>query len=281
MDSLVTTEWLAAELGADDLVVVDATKHLASAGRDERAEYVESHIPAARFLDLGTLVDETSQVPSALPRPDQFAARLASLGITREMRVVFYDDSAVKTSARAWFLARAHGLEKVAILDGGIAKWRSEGRPLEGGAPDATGAQSFELPSPTRIRFKADMLANIESASEQVLDARDTGRFTGATEDTVHNLPSGHIPGSRNLHFVQLFAEDGTFRSQGKLRMLFEQAGIALDRPVTTTCGSGVTASVLLFALHLLGHDDTALYDGSWSDWGSDPEMPKATGEAQ
>ena len=281
MDTLVSTQWLAEALGAPDLIVVDATKHLPGAGRDEQAEYLAGHIPGARFLDIGSLVDATSPVPSALPRPDQLAERLASLGVSPSTRVVFYDDCAVKTAARAWYLTHVHGMQQVAVLDGGLAKWKAEERALESGEPAIAPAPPFKLQPPACIRFKSDMLGNVESGADQVVDARDAGRFSGETVDTIHNLPTGHIPGSRNLPFTQLYNADGTFRPPDQLRELFDAAGIDPAQPVTATCGSGVTACVLLLALHLLGHRETALYDGSWSDWGSDPATPKATGAAQ
>ena len=277
MDSLVSTQWLAEQLGADDLVILDATRHLPAAGRDGRAEFLENHIAGARFFDLAALVDDTSDVPQALPRPEQLAMELARCGASPRSRIVFYDDSGVKTSARAWYLCRAHGLNNVAILDGGFGKWKAEGRAVENGDPEVTRAQSFSLPAPTGIRFKSDMLSNIEGCYEQVLDARDKGRFSGITIDEVHGQPTGHIPGSCNLPFGQLFQEDGTYKPIDDLREALISAGIDLDQPVVTTCGSGVTACVLLFALHLVGHDDTSLYDGSWLDWGSDPKTPKAT----
>ena len=277
MDSLVSTEWLAEHLHRDDVVVLDATRHLPNAGRDARAEFEERHIPGARFFDLTTLVDDTSDVPQALPRPDQLAAALSACGADRSSRIVFYDDSAVKTAARGWFLCHAHGLEHVAILDGGLSKWRSEGRPLESGQSQTNSKSSFILPEPNRIRFKRDMLDNIKSEEAYVLDARDNGRFSGATEDGVHGQPTGHIPGSCNLPFGQLFEADGTYKSRDELNRMLGDAGITLAKPVITTCGSGVTACALLFALHLTGRDDTALYDGSWLDWGSDPETPNAT----
>lgn len=277
MDSLVSTDWLASEIGTPGLVVVDATSHLPAAARDPRAEYLAAHIPGARFFDLASLVNQTSPVPAALPRPDQLAQRLADLGVRMGDRIVLYDDSAVKTSARAWFLLRAHGIDTVSILDGGLSKWKAEGRALESGETEVVAIEVAELPSPLAVRFKADMLANLDSGAAQVLDARDPGRFSGKVEDTVHNLPSGHIPGSCNLPFFQLFKDNGTFKSHDELRAHFEAVGIDLNSPIVTTCGSGVTASVLLFALHLIGHDNWALYDGSWLDWGSDPDTPKAT----
>lgn len=277
MDSLVSTQWLAAHLGDDDLVVLDASRHLPAAGRDARAEFLESHVAGTRFFDLAALVDDTSDVPQALPRPEQLAMELARCGASPRSRIVFYDDSGVKTSARAWYLCRAHGLNNVAILDGGFGKWKAEGRAVESGDQKVTRAQSFSLPAPTGIRFKSDMLSNIEGCNEQVLDARDKGRFSGTTIDEVHGQPTGHIPGSCNLPFGQLFQEDGTYKPIDDLREALISAGIDLDQPVITTCGSGVTACVLLFALHLVGHDDTSLYDGSWLDWGSDPKTPKAT----
>ncbi|MBA4164417.1 MAG: 3-mercaptopyruvate sulfurtransferase [Erythrobacter sp.] len=276
MESLVSTEWLAARLGEPRLVVIDASAHLPAAGRDAHAEFLEVHIPGARFLALARLVDTASDVPQALPRPEQLANELATLGIGPGDRIVFYDDSAVKTSARAWFLCRAHGIGNVAILDGGLAKWKAEGRALESGPSQIEMVKPMSLLSPARIRYKADMLANIAHGSEQVVDARDNARFSGAVVDTVHNLPGGHIPGACNLPFATLFREDGTYKPLDELRAALDAAGIDPDRPIVTSCGSGVTACVLLFALHLVGREDTALYDGSWLDWGGDPATPKS-----
>ena len=282
MDSLVSTEWLAGELGVSDLKVIDASAHLPAKNRDPRAEFAAAHIPGALFLDLGSLKDAGSPVPNALPTAAQFAERMAKLGIGRDDRIVIYDDSDVKTSSRAWLILRMNGLRNVALLDGGIAKWKAEGRPLERGEAFGESIAAQEAQSDWRnVRSKAEVIANIETRAEQVIDARDAGRFTGETEDTVHNLPGGHIPGARNLFFGDLFAADGTFKPEGDLRTAFERAGVDLSRPIVTSCGSGVTASVLLFALHLLGIDDAALYDGSWSEWGADPATPKETGVAR
>lgn len=276
--SLVSTEWLAEHLDDPRVVVLDGSKHLPAAGRDEAAEFAAAHIPGARFFDIASLVDETSPVPSAFPRPDQVAQRLADLGVRLGDKIVIYDDSAVKTSARAWFTLTAHGIENVAVLDGGLGKWRAEERPLESGTTSPTPAEPTALQEAGRLRFKADMLANLETKAEQVLDARAADRVYGAGIDPVHGGQNGRIPGSCNLPFGELFNADGTYKSVDELREAFRHAGIDLDAPVTTTCGSGITASVLAFALHLLGKEDWALYDGSWSEWESDPDTPKEQG---
>ena len=278
--SLVSTEWLDSHLGEPGLVVLDASRHLPAAKRDPLAEFEAAHIPGARFLDLATLTDTTSQVPSALPNAAQLAGRLASLGVQTGDRIVIYDDSAVKTAARAWFAMRAHGLEQVGILDGGLEKWRDEGRPMESGIPDITPEEPMTLADTTGVRFKADMLANLETGAEQVLDARGADRVFGSGIDPVHGGQNGRIPGALNLPFGQVFADNGTFRSPEDLRAAFESAGVDWARPIVTTCGSGVTASVLLFAAHLAGKDDVALYDGSWQEWEADPDTPKAQGPA-
>ncbi|HEU4650023.1 MAG TPA: 3-mercaptopyruvate sulfurtransferase [Croceibacterium sp.] len=280
MDDLVSTAWLAERLAEPGLVVIDASAHLPDAGRDARADFEKAHIPGARFLDLDGLKDLSSQVPAALPTAAQFAARMAELGVNDGDRLVIYDDSAAKTSARAWFICRMHGINQVAILDGGLGKWRAERRPLERGAGTAGAGKVTPGPGRVTVRTKAEVLANVASAEEQLLDARGAARFTGAEPEFRPGLASGHIPGSLNLPFGRMLKPDGTFRDEAGLRAAFAEAGIDLERPVVTTCGSGVTAAVLLFALHLLGKDDVALYDGSWSEWGADPATPKATGPA-
>jgi thiosulfate/3-mercaptopyruvate sulfurtransferase len=280
MESLVSTQWLADHLGEAGLVVLDASAHLPDAQRDPRAEFETAHIPGARFLDLSTLIDPDSPVPSAVPTGAQFAERVRALGVNDGDRVVIYDDSAVKTAARAWFIARMHGVKEVAILDGGLRKWRAEGRPLESG-PVAPSAGNFSAsPGHGTVRFKSDMLVNLGSQREQVVDARGRARFSGEEADFRPNIASGHIPGSCNLPYNLLFQHDGTFCRAANLKRAFELAGMDLDKPIVTTCGGGVTAAVLLFALHLLGKDDVALYDGSWSEWGADPATPKELGAA-
>jgi len=279
LPSLVSCAWLAARLDHPDLAVLDASRHLPAAGRDAVAEFAAGHIPGARFLDLAALSDETSPVPQALPRPDQLAARLAALGIAPGTAIVLYDDSAVRTAARAWFMLRESGWTDVAILDGGLGKWRAEGRPIasrEPGTPSP--ASPASLAAPGRVRSKADLLANLASHAEQVIDARGADRVFGTGTDPVHGLPMGRIPGALNVPYTGLFEADGTYKAPAALREAFTEGGVDLASPVTTTCGSGITACTLLFALHLIGKDDTALYDGSWLEWGADPATPKQQG---
>jgi thiosulfate/3-mercaptopyruvate sulfurtransferase len=276
--SLVSSDWLAAQLGAPDLVVLDASYHLPAAGRDAAAEFAAAHIPGARFLGLASLFDAGSSVPYAIPTPAQLAERLASLGVAADAAIILYDDSAIRTAARAWFVLTALGRSKVAILDGGFGKWRAEGLPVESGTPDHSPAAAATFAPPARVRSKADMLANLESRAEQVLDARSADRVYGSGIDPVHGGPNGRIPGALNLPFTQVLNADGTYKSPEALSAAFTAAGIDLAQPITATCGSGVTASVLLFALHLIGVETAALYDGSWSEWSADPATPKAQG---
>lgn len=278
MDGLVTTEWLAAALGAGDLLVLDATYTSTLPGaakQDPRAEFTEGHIPGAWFLDLDTLIDADDPLPSMLPPRAVFEERMASLGVTAESRIVLYDNSPHHTACRAWWVLGMFGVE-AAILDGGIAKWNSEGQPLENGM-SASRRSVFEVGA---AKARVRSLAEMKATSEQIVDARSMARFTGEEPDPRSDCESGHIPGSKSLTYGRLFNPDRTWKPLDAIRAEFEAAGIDLDKPLVATCGSGITASVLVFAAHLLGHD-AALYDGSWSEWGADPFTAKAQGPAE
>ncbi len=277
MDALVTTEWLAGELGARDLRIVDATYVDAATGRDAAAEYDAAHIPGAVFLDLATLRDTDAELPNTVPGPAKFASRMQALGLGDGCRIVLYDSSPWRTAARAWFLLRLFGVRDVAILDGGIAKWRAEGRDIAMG-PETPRQRHFTVqPGEAQLRDLPAMKANLDSHAEQIVDARSAARFTGDESDPRAGVASGHMPGARNLPYGVLLNADGTWKRGDALRAAFEDAGVDLARPIVTTCGSGITAAVVAFGAHLLG-TDAALYDGSWSEWGADPSTPKALG---
>jgi thiosulfate/3-mercaptopyruvate sulfurtransferase len=280
MEPLVTTAWLAKELGASDLRIVDATKFLPGSDRNAKADYEAGHIPGAVFMDLAELVDPNDPVDNMAPKAEKFASRMQSLGLGDGSRIVLYDDSPLKSATRAWWLLKLFGAHDVALLDGGIAKWKAEGRPVEEGNHTLRHRHFTVWRDANVVRTKDQMLANVVSGGEQVADARPAGRFTGEEAEIRPGMASGHIPGSRSLPHSTLFNADGTWKNAAELRASFVAAGIDLDKPLVTTCGSGMTAAVLAFAAHLIGKEDVALYDGSWTEWGADPDTPKATGAA-
>ena len=280
VDSLVSTEWLERELGAPDLKLIDATAFLPGTGRDARAEFEQAHIPGAVHLDLEEVSDSDSPFPHMLPSEAKFSSRMQSLGARDGNRFVVYDNSPIHTSARIWWMLKSFGAHYVALLDGGFQKWMAEGRPVEQGRePHRHGHFTASL-DPGAAVDKAFVRTLVGAGTHELVDARPASRFAGADPEPRPGLASGHIPGARSLPQGQLFNADNSWKRGDALRAEFEAAGIDLARPMVTSCGSGVTAAVLLFGAHLLGKDDVQIYDGSWTEWGSDPDTPKATGMA-
>jgi thiosulfate/3-mercaptopyruvate sulfurtransferase len=277
MDSLVTTDWLERELGAADLRVIDATMYLPGDRRDARAEYEAGHIPGAVFLDIDDVSDSESPLPQMLPPPHKFASRMQSLGLGDGQRFVVYDNSPLHSAARIWWMLRVFGAHYVAILDGGLQKWKAEGRALESGRPQVRHGHFTPLLDREAVADK-DFVRGLAGSGWELVDARGPGRFAGEEAEPRPGLAPGHIAGSKNLPQGRLFNPDHSWKRGEALRGAFDAAGVDFSRPMVTTCGSGVTAAVLLFGAHLLGKEDVKLYDGSWAEWGSDPDTPKATG---
>jgi thiosulfate/3-mercaptopyruvate sulfurtransferase len=276
MDSLVSTAWLAEHLGEPDLVPVDCSWFMPTLARDPHQEFLEAHIPGARFLDIDAVADHSTSLPHMLPSADAFGRAMQELGIGSDDRIAVYDNSPHRTAARGWFTLRHFGARKVALLDGGFQKWLAEGRPTESGEPPPRSAR-FDASEKANVVGKDQIVAGLDLP---LLDARGRARFEGSEPDPRSGVVPGHIPGARNLPSSELFSSDGTFKSVSELKRLFVEAGIDPERPFVASCGSGVTASSLLFAAHLIGNDDTRLYDGSWSEWGADPATAKALGPA-
>jgi thiosulfate/3-mercaptopyruvate sulfurtransferase len=281
LDALVTTDWLAAHLSDPDLRVLDGSWHMPQLGRNARAEFIAAHIPGAAFFDIDEIADRGTSLPHMLPTPEAFAEAVGALGIGDGDRIVIYDTRGVASAARVWWTFRAFGHDAVAVLDGGLPRWRAEHRAVESGTPSP---QVIPM-TPVRRRFTPkfrkelvrglpEMLANLESRREQVLDARSQGRFAGTEPEPRAGLRGGHIPGSANLPYDQLYAADGRLVPSDELRRRFAASGIDLTKPIVTSCGSGVTASVLAFGLHLIGRPDVAVYDGSWTEWGGRDDTP-------
>jgi thiosulfate/3-mercaptopyruvate sulfurtransferase len=280
MDDLVSTEWLERELGAPDLRVVDGSFFLPADGRDARAEYEAGHIPGAVFLDIEEISDGANPAPHMLPPEHKFASRMQSLGLGDGNRFVVYDNSPYHSGARIWWMLRSFGAHYVAMLDGGLQKWTAEGRPMESGRPQVRHGHFTPMLDHSAVADKELVLSLVGDGSHTIVDARGPGRFAGEEAEPRAGLAAGHIPGSLNLPQGKLFNPDNSWKRGDALRAAFEEAGVDLVKPMVTTCGSGITAAVLLFGAHLLGKDDVKLYDGSWSEWGADPATPKATGRA-
>ena len=277
MDTLVTTQWLASHLDEEDIAVVDCSAFMPADRRDPRAEFVEGHIPGARFLDINEVADRSNPAPHMLPSMGEFGRAMSGLGVGRDDRIIVYDNSPLRTAARGWFMFRHFGAERVAILDGGFQKWRAEGRPVEGGEARPRAARFDAQARSGEVVTKEDIIAG---PGMPILDARGKARFEGSEPDPRPNVEAGHIPGSRNLPFATLYREDGTLKSDSELREAFEQLRIDPQASFIASCGSGVTANAILFAAHRLGGRQGRLYDGSWSEWGADPATPKERGPA-
>ena len=276
MDALVTTEWLAKHRDEPDVRVVDGTWHMPQLGRDARAEFLAAHIPGAVFFDIDAIADHTTTLPHMLPGAEAFAAAVGALGLGSADRIIVYDVRGVVSAARVWWTFRAFGHDAVAVLDGGLRKWRLEGRPVEAGEAQPAPRTFAARPRPELVRDLAAVRANLASRAEQVVDARSAGRFAGTEPEPRPGLLGGHIPGSLNLPYETLYRADGRLETPDALRAAMRAAGVDLARPIVTSCGSGVTASVLALALHRLGRPDVAVYDGSWSEWGGRADTPIA-----
>jgi thiosulfate/3-mercaptopyruvate sulfurtransferase len=273
-DALVTTEWLASHLRDADVRVVDGSWHMPQLKRDPRAEFLAAHIPGAVFFDIDGIADRGTPLPHMLPTAEEFAAAVGALGIGSGDHVVTYDTRGVVSAARVWWTFRAFGHERVSVLDGGLAKWRSEGRAVESGEAKPTPRAFRATLRPELVRDLVAVRNNLTSRSEQVVDARSAGRFAATEPEPRAGLRGGHIPGSLNLPYDALYRADATLLPPDALRAKFQQAGVDLDKPVVTSCGSGITASVLALALHQLGHHRVAVYDGSWTEWAGRTDTP-------
>ncbi|WP_312164454.1 3-mercaptopyruvate sulfurtransferase [Phenylobacterium sp.] len=278
MAPVVSTAWLAERLGSPDVRVVDGSWHMPAEARNGREEHLQRHVSGAVFFDIDHVADHDTDLPHMLPTPQAFAEAAGALGLARDAQIVVYDVHGIRSAARVWWTLRAMGYDKVHVLDGGLRKWLAEGRPVEAGEVRPQPVAVEPRFDPGLVRSAADVREILASGAARMLDARAAARFTGEAPEPRAGLRSGHMPGAANLPWEQVIAADGTLRPADELKATFEAAGVDLARPIVTTCGSGVTASVLALALARLGLDRTAVYDGSWTEWGGLPDAPVVTG---
>ena len=272
--SLVSTDWLAEHINAPDVRVVDASWYMPAENRDPAAEYDAEHIPGAVRFDIDEIADTDSDLPHMMPSPEKFSSRMRKAGIGDGNRVVVYDGGMMMAAARAWWMLRTFGHDDVAILDGGFNKWKAEGRPLEDMPPTPRERHFTARLNSTMIRYADQMLANIDSQKEQVVDARAQARFDGIAPEPRAGLRGGHIPGSVCVPFIDVIDDDKTMLPAADIKEAFTSAGLDLKKPIVATCGSGVSAAMLVFAMHLIGQRQNAVSDGSWTEWGGREDTP-------
>lgn len=271
--TLVSTDWLAAHLNDPDLRVIEASWHMPATGRNAQAEYQAEHIPGARFFDIDEISDTRSALPHMAPPVEKFISRMRAMGVGDGHQVVIYDSLGMFSAPRVWWTFRLMGKVDVAVLDGGLPKWKAEGRPLEDMPPMVRDRHITVQRQAHWVKDVSQVAAASKLRDWQILDARSAPRFRGEVEEPRAGLRSGHIPGSLNLPFGNLLNPDSTMKAPAELRAAMEAAGVDLSRPVITSCGSGVTAAILSLALEILGHRNHSLYDGSWTEWGAYPDL--------
>jgi thiosulfate/3-mercaptopyruvate sulfurtransferase len=278
-DALVSTEWLAKHLDAPDVRIVDASFYLPAQKREPKAEFAKQHIPDAVFFDIDEIADKSNPLPHMLPSPEQFAQQAAKLGLGTGNKIVVYDTTPMTGACRVWWMFRVMGYTDVAILDGGLPKWMAEGRPVTDAAT-VTREKSFKAKlDSTLVRSIDDVRSLLDTKKEQVVDARAANRFRGEVPEARAHLRTGHMPGAFNLPYTDLIdPKSGTMRSQDELKAAIAKSGIDPSKKVTASCGSGVTACVVALGLYLTGAPDTAIYDGSWTEWGGRTDTPIVTG---
>jgi thiosulfate/3-mercaptopyruvate sulfurtransferase len=279
-DPMVSTDWLLARLDDPGVIIIDATWFMPGTPRDARAEHAERHIPGAVFFDIDEISDHSNPLPHMLPEPADFAVHARRLGVEPDSIVVVYDAQGLFSAARVWWMFRVMGHDQVFVLDGGLPKWIAEAHPLELGWPERPHGEFKAHLQPDLVRSLDQVRGALSSGAEQLVDARAAARFTGAAPEPRAGLKSGHMPGARNVPSATLVTADGGLADAATLKTLFDDAGVDLDKPIVTTCGSGVSAAILSLGLARLGRLDAPVYDGSWSEWGGRDDTPVATGPA-